>query len=88
MRNHLRKLRKHAITKSELIADAIFFSISFIASLLIVFLFDVHRSFYEWPIKPDFIFDTPYPYLVFVPLGAVAGFFLIKMLLIGMKEEG
>lgn len=87
MRKRLRMLRKSKITREELIADAIFFSISLLVSLLAVFLFDIHHSFYEWPFTMSFIFDTPYPYVFFVPLGGMVGFFLIKLLLIGIREK-
>jgi len=87
MRHHLKKIRKTVITKEELKADAIFLLLSAFTSLLIIFLFDIHPSFYEWPFQLKFLFKTPYPYLLFTPLGAILGFLLIKILLIGIKEE-
>jgi len=50
MRRHLKKIRKSIITKEEIIADAIFLFISAFISFLLVFFFDIHQSFYEWPI--------------------------------------
>jgi len=47
----------------------------------------VHHSFYEWPMTWKLIFKTPYPYLIFIPAGTIFGFFVIKLLLIGIKEE-
>ena len=87
MRKHFKKIRKSRITREELIADAVFLFISGFVSFLIVFLFDIHHSFYEWPIVLKFIFKTPYPYYLFVAAGTFIGFFLIKMLLFGIKEE-
>jgi len=84
---HLRKIRKSKITKEEIIGDLIFVLVSAIVSFLIVFLFDVHHSFYKWPFQLKFIFKTIYPYLVFVPAGTIIGFFLIKLFLFGIKEE-
>lgn len=87
MRRHLKRIRKSIITKEELIADAIFLLISAFISFLIVFLFDINHSFYEWPMSLKFIFKTPDPYFMFIPLGTIAGFFIIKLLLFGFKEE-
>lgn len=87
MRRHLKKIRKSKITKEELVADAIFLAIPAVLTFLIVFLFDIHHSFYEWPIRITFIFHTPYPYMLFTPFGMLFGFFVIKILLFGFKEE-
>jgi hypothetical protein len=87
MRKHLKKIRKSIVTKEELIADAIFLFTSAFLSFLIVFFFDIHRSFYEWPFNIKFIFQTPYPYFLFIPIGMLVGFFIIKLILFGFKEE-
>jgi len=86
LRKRLKKIRRSVITKEEIIADGIFLFISFFVSFMIVFLFDIHHSFYEWPMTLKFIFKTPHPYLLFVPIGTLIGFFLIKLLLLGFKE--
>lgn len=87
MRKCLKKIRKSIVTKEELIADAVFLFISTVVSFLFVNLFDIHPSFYEWPITLKFIFDSPSPYVLFVGIGTIIGFFLIKLLLYGFKEE-
>ena len=88
MRKYLKKIRKKTIiTKEEIIADVIFLFVSAFISFLIVFLFDIHHSFYEWPITLKFIFKTAYPYFLFIPMGTIIGFFIIKLILIGFKEE-
>ena len=89
MREHLRKIRKSNITKEELIADGIFLFISAVISFLVVLLFDVHHSFYRWPVFPlEFILTTYHPYVVFTLVGTIFGFLVIKLLLFGIKEEG
>ncbi len=87
MRKHLKKIRKGIITKEELIADFVFLFIPALISFVIIFLFDIHQSFYKWPMELKFIFTTPYPYLIFIPIGTILGFFIIKLLLFGFKEE-
>ncbi len=87
MRKHLKKIRKSIITKEELIADIIFLAISAFVSFLFIFLFDIHHSFYEWPMTLKFIFKTQAPYMLFTPIGTIVGFILIKLLLLGLKEE-
>ena len=54
MRRPLKKIRKSEITKEEIIADLIFIFISAFISSAIVFLFDIHQSFYTWPIVLKF----------------------------------
>lgn len=88
MRRYLKRIRKSAITREEMIADCTFFFISAFFSSLAVFLFDIHHGFYEWPITLKFIFNTPYPYLIFVPIGTIMMFLAIKLLLFGFREEG
>jgi hypothetical protein len=78
---------KSVVTREELIADVIFLAVSSLISFLVVFLFDIHHSFYGWPMALEFIFKNPYPYLMFVPLGAMIGFVIIKLLLFGFMEE-
>lgn len=79
--------KSKGLFKRKLIADGIFLFFSAITSFLVVFLFDIHRSFYEWPIILKFIFKTPYPYVLFIPLGTIIGFVLIKLLLFGFEEQ-
>jgi len=81
-------IRKSTSTMKELIADGIFPFIPAFISLTIVFLFDFHRSFYDWPISPlKFIFKTYYPYVLFTFIGTILGFFMIKLLIFGVREE-
>jgi len=87
MKKRLKKVRKSIITKEELIADAIFLFIAGFVSFLLIFIFDIHHSFYEWPFEWKFIFNTPEPYIFFMFFGTIVGFFLIKLFLFGVKEE-
>jgi len=82
-----RRIRRAAITKDELIADAVFLAVSALVSFLAVFLFDIHHSFYSWPMNIEFIFTTPFPYMLFVPIGTLTIFFIIKLLLFGFEED-
>jgi hypothetical protein len=88
MRKHLRKLRKTRVTRDELVGDVIFLAISAFVSFLVVLFFDLHHGFYEWPLEIVFIFDSPMPYLMFVGMGTILGFFILKILVYGLKEEG
>lgn len=87
MGKRIKKIRKSSITEEEIVADSIFAFVPMFISALIVFLFDIHHSFYSWPMKLDFIFNTPYPYLIFIPVGTIVGFFIIKLIIFGMREE-
>lgn len=87
MRKHLKRIRKTSVTKNEIIADLIFLGVSGLLSFLIVFLFDIHHTFYSWPMKLKFIFETKYPYFLFTSLGAVIGFINLKLILVGIKKE-
>lgn len=42
-----RRLRKTRIEKEEIIADFIFLFISFIITILVLYIFDVHWNFYS-----------------------------------------
>ncbi len=88
MKKHINKLRKSPINRDELIADVIFIIISFISSFVVVFLFDVHHSFYEWPFFPlKFIFKTPEPYYYLTLIGTIVLFVLIKLFMYGIQED-
>lgn len=78
------------VTKREIFSDLIFLSISGIISLLAVVIFNIHWSFYPG--------NTLFPpsktvgigweiYVIGTLAGAVIGFFIIKLFLIGVKEE-
>ena len=81
-------MRRSRITREELIADAIFILIPAILTLIGLFLFDVHRSFYPGhePFK-EFIFQSWEPYLLGGLLGGILGFWLIKLFLFALHKE-
>lgn len=74
----MKKIRKSAITKEELIADGIFLLISVFILFLTVFLFDIHHSFYEWLFALKYIFKSFHPYIILVPIGTIIGFLIIR----------
>jgi len=79
--------KRSRVTHEEIIADLVFVGVSGIISFLITFLFDVHHSFYNWPIFPlKYIFQNPLPYVIFTLLGALFGFFIIKVMVFGIHE--
>ena len=84
----LKILRKTKISKDELIGDCLLITISAVTSFMITFLFDIHHSFYSWPIFPlKFIFNTWQPYLYFTLSGIIVGFIVLKLLIFAIKEE-
>src|SRR3989344_4096600 len=90
MRKYLLKIRGFGVMKRELIADTIFLFISFVVSLLAIFIFDVHWSFYpgERIFPPSkFVGISNEIYYVFTFGGTIVLFLLIKLFLIGVKEE-
>ena len=88
MINFFKKFRKQKITKDEIIADIIFLLVPAFISFCIIFIFDIHHSLYGFPIFPlKFVFQTKIPYLIGIPAGALLGFFLIKVLIFGIKEQ-
>jgi len=83
-------MRKTDVTKHEIKADLIFFLVPAIISLIAVFIFDIHWSFYpgETVFPPSkFIFGSPVPYITGAFIGGVIGFFIIKLFLLGVQEE-
>lgn len=87
-----RHLSKHRppVTHHEIIADAVFFIIGAFLATLAVFIFDIHWSFYPGnTIFPPnkHIFTSPEPYYLGALAGGVLGIFIIKLLLLGIREE-
>ncbi|MFH0714339.1 MAG: hypothetical protein V1847_01215 [Candidatus Diapherotrites archaeon] len=86
----LKRIRKSKILKEEIIADFIFLAVPFIITVAALFVFDIHWNFYPGgqlfpPAK--FVFADPGIYVWGGLLGAIAGFFLIKLFLMGVQEE-
>ena len=84
------KIRKTKVRKEEIIADFVFFLISFFISLIVLYIFDIHWNFYPggqlFP-PARHVFEDMSIYIWGSLIGAVAGFFLIKIFLFGVKEE-
>ncbi len=89
MKKKIVKYRGHT-TKKEIIADLIFILFSFSLTIILIFIFDVHRSLYpgETLFPPSkFVGIDKSIYLSGGLIGTITGFVLIKLLLLGIKEE-
>ncbi len=90
MRNAIIKFRGFEVTKRELFADLIFLAVAFLVSFLLLYFFDIHWSFYpgESIFPPSkYVGLSKEIYLIGSLIGAVVGFFIIKLFLLGVKEE-
>ncbi len=94
--NLRRRLHRHVsrhrppVTHHEIAADAVFFLAGALLATLAVFVFDIHWSFYPGnTIFPPnkHIFTSPEPYYLGIFVGGVLGIFVIKLLLLGIREE-
>lgn len=84
----IRKVRKSGVGREEIIADAIFFFVPAVVVFLVIFFFDIHQSFYQVPYYPfKFLLNDIWIYIGGTLLGGLAGFFLIKLFLFGVREE-
>ena len=84
----IKKVRKSGVSREEIIADLIFFFIPAFIVLILIFLFDIHQSFYSLPYYPfKFLLNDPWIYIGGALLGGLIGFFLTKIFLFGVKEE-
>lgn len=90
MRRYIIKFRGFKVTKRELIADIIFLVTAAIISLIALFIFDIHWSFYPgetiFPLSKT-VGLTRNTYVTCSLIGSVVGFILIKLFLIGVKEN-
>jgi len=85
-----RKLRKTKIEKEEIIADFVFLLISFIITIIALYVFDIHWNFYpDGQLFPPekYVFTDKSIYLWGGLIGAIVGFFVIKLFLFGLREE-
>jgi len=84
----IKKVRKSRVSREEIIADLIFFFVPAVIVLILIFLFDIHQSFYNPPYYPfKFLLNDLWIYIGGALLGGLIGFFLIKLFLFGVKEE-
>lgn len=85
------KLRnKSKITKEEIVADLIFLVIPFLIVVLALFFFDIHWNFYpDGKLFPPekYIFQDKMIYLTGGLIGAIIGFFIIKLFIFALKED-
>ncbi len=84
------KLRKTRVTRNEIIADIIFFAVPAVIALMALYVFDIHWNFYPGgsifpPTK--YIFTDSWIYVSGALIGGLVGFFLIKLIVLGIHEE-
>lgn len=84
----IKRVRKSGVSREEIMADIIFFFVPAFLSFLAIFFFDIHQSFYQPPYYPfTFLLNDHWIYLGGTLLGGLIGFFLIKLLSFGLREE-
>ncbi len=82
------KLRK--ISKHEIYSDITLFIAAVLIATGVIYIFDIHWSFYPGnQILPPskHIFTTPEPYYIGVPIGTIAIFIILKLILFAFVEE-
>lgn len=86
----LHRVRKTRVTRNEIIADIIFFAVPAVIALIALYIFDIHWNFYPGgslfpPAK--YIFADGWIYVSGTLIGGIIGFFLIKLIVLGIHEE-
>ena len=90
MRKAIIQWRGFGVTKQELVADVIFILVALVLSLILMFIFDIHWSLYpeNTLIPPSkWVGIKTSTYLIGTLGGAIVGFILIKLLLMGVRKE-
>ncbi|MFH1107446.1 MAG: hypothetical protein V1787_06150 [Candidatus Micrarchaeota archaeon] len=93
LRHRLRtQVARHraGVTRNEIVADAIFFIAGALLAVVATFIFDIHWSFYPGnTIFPPnkHIFNSAEPYYFAVLAGGALGIFLVKLVLLGIRED-
>ncbi|VVC03796.1 Uncharacterised protein [Candidatus Bilamarchaeum dharawalense] len=83
-------IKRPKISKEEIIADGIYLFVGALAAFIAIFIFDIHWSFYpgETILPPSrHIFQTLDPYYFGIPLGAIIGFFVLKLVYFAFVED-
>ena len=87
----MHKVRKTRVTKNEIIADLIFFAVPALIALLAIYIFDIHWNFYPggqlFPPEKH-VFTDGWIFVGGSLIGGLVGFFFIKLLVLGIHEEG
>lgn len=90
MREKIISWRGFAITKRELIADTIFLLTAALVSFFAMIIFNIHWSFYPnetiFPLSKT-VGISAKTYFVGTLVGAIVVFFIIKLILLGVREE-
>ncbi|MFH1784985.1 MAG: hypothetical protein ABH842_01020 [Candidatus Micrarchaeota archaeon] len=83
-------MKRQKISKEEIVADVIYIFISALISFIAILIFDIHWSFYpgETVFPPSRnVFLTPEPYYYGIPIGAIIGFFILKLVSYAFMED-
>jgi hypothetical protein len=90
LRRKVVKYRGFEVTRKEIFSDLIFLIVGLVISLFAMFVFDVHWSFYpgESLFPPSrFVGIGRDVYLTGSLIGMVMVFLIIKLLMLGIKED-
>ncbi len=82
------KLRK--ISKHEIYSDVTLFVAAMLISFGVLYIFDIHWSFYPGNqiLPPNkYVFTSSEPYYVGIPIGTIAVFIILKLILFSFIEE-
>jgi len=86
----IHRVRKTRVTRNELVADLIFFIVPALIALIALYVFDIHWNFYPggslWP-PTKHVFTDGWIFVSGSLLGGIVGFFLIKLVVLGIHEE-
>jgi hypothetical protein len=84
------RLRQTPISEGEIISDFLFFFIAFLISLATLYIFDIHWSMHpgQTLIPPSkYVGIEKEVYVIGSLIGAIAGFMIIKLFLVGIKGQ-
>ncbi|HVY01216.1 MAG TPA: hypothetical protein VHA12_00430 [Candidatus Nanoarchaeia archaeon] len=90
MLKRITKFRGFSVTKREILADVFFLIVSFSISLLAIYIFDIHWSLYpgETIFPPSkHVGIEPSKYYFFTFAGTILFFIILKLMMLGIKEE-
>jgi hypothetical protein len=80
--------KRNYVTLEEIVDDIIYFSLSAFIGLLMIFIFDIHHSFYQDSLLPlKFIFKSKEIYLIGGLGSGILGLIWIKFFLFALQEN-
>jgi hypothetical protein len=86
----IHRVRRTRVTRNEVIADLIFFFVPAVLAFIALYIFDIHWNFYPGgslfpPTKH--VFTDGWIFVSGTLLGGIIGFFLLKLVVLGIHEE-